>query len=51
MASRAASYVNDGAGIRKNYRAVSEAMCCMARMEEMEDSALDEVREDYKKRG
>ena len=50
-ASRAASYINDATGIRKNYSAVSSAMCSMARMKDMDECALDEVREDYRKRG
>lgn len=51
MPSRAASYVNDGIGIMKNYRAVSDAMGSMARMEKMDEAVLEEVREDFRKRG
>ncbi len=51
MPSRAASYINDGEGIRKNYDAVSGAVGRMARMEEMEETVLESVREDYRKRG
>ncbi|MBQ3281283.1 MAG: VWA domain-containing protein [Eubacterium sp.] len=51
MPSRAASFINDGEGIRNNYSAVSDAMCSMAGMKDMEECVLDKVRADYKKRG
>ncbi len=50
-ASRAASYINDATGIRKNYSAVSAAMCSMAKMNEMDEEMLAPVREDFQKRG
>lgn len=50
-ASRAASYINDGEGIRNNYRAVCDAVGSMARMEDMKECVLDSVRADFRKRG
>lgn len=49
--SRAASFVNDSAGIRKNYEVVSDAMCNMASMADLDEDMLEPVREDYRKRG
>ena len=51
MPSRAASYINDGEGIKKNYSAVSRAVGCMAGMKAMDEEVLESVREDYRKRG
>ena len=50
-ASRAASFVNDGVGIKKNYAAVGSMMAKMSRMEEINGCELDEVRADHAKRG
>ena len=47
-ASRTASYVCDSKGIEKNFVAFSGAM---AKMEEFDACCLDEVREDYNRRG
>ena len=49
-ASRSATYINDGEGIRKNFAAFGGAMAKMSRMEEFDDACLMEVREDYRKR-
>ena len=48
--SRAATFINDDIGIRKNYEAVSGAMKCMAQAGYIPDQALEEVRKDYAKR-
>ncbi len=50
-ASRTASYVCDSKGIEKNFVAFSGAMAKMAKMEEFDACCLDEVREDYNRRG
>ena len=50
-ASRSATFVNDGEGIRKNYEAFSGAMMKMSRMEDFDECCLEEVRADYSKRG
>lgn len=44
---RAATYINDDIGIKKNYEAFGVAMASMARMEEMDDCALEAVRRDF----
>ena len=49
--SRAATYINDEVGIRKNFEAFSASMAKMARMEDFDSADLDEIREDFKKRG
>ena len=50
-AERSATYLNDHEGIRKNYAAFSVAMATMSRMEDFDERCLDEVREDFRKRG
>ncbi len=50
-ASRSATFVNDGEGIRKNYAAFSSAMVAMSKMEDFDEECLTEVRKDYAKRG
>ena len=47
---RSATYINDPTGIKKNYEAVSYAMAEMSSMEQLDDSFLDDVKEDYRKR-
>ncbi|MBQ4371272.1 MAG: VWA domain-containing protein [Firmicutes bacterium] len=48
---RAASYVNDPAGISVNYGAISKAMACMTVGRALNDEVFAEVREDHRKRG
>ena len=55
---RAARYCADKAGTRLNFNVVSEAMCCLRdafmpsdEVERHMDSLMNEVREDYKRRG
>ena len=48
---RSATYINDERGIRKNYEAFTKTVSKMARMEAFEASDLEEIREDFKKRG
>ena len=50
-ASRSASFVNDGDGIRRNYEAFSGVMMRMSRMEEYDEECLEQVREDFRRRG
>ena len=50
-ASRSASFVNDGEGIRRNYEAFSGVMMRMSRMEEYDEECLEQVREDFRRRG
>ena len=47
---RSATFINDGAGIRTNYAAVSGAMSCMRETGSIDEEALEAVRQDYKKR-
>ena len=49
--SRAATYINDGEGIRRNYEAFSGTMVRMSRMEAYDPTCLDRVREDFRRRG
>ena len=49
--SRVSNYVNDSIGIQKNYEAFGGAMASMAKMRDFDESSLDEVRKDFKKRG
>lgn len=49
-AERSATYLNDGMGIAKNYFAVSEALTSFRACGSIDEDALEEVREDYKKR-
>ena len=46
-ADRSATFLNDGAGIAANYRAVGCAIGKLVENEELEESLLDEVRADY----
>jgi len=48
---RSATYINDERGIRKNYETFTKAVSKMARMEAFEASDLEEIREDFRKRG
>lgn len=50
-ASRSATYINDGEGIRKNFAAFGGAMAKLSRMEAFDEDCLREVREDYRRRG
>lgn len=48
--SRTSCYINDSAGIGKNYASFSRVMAKMSRMEAFDEADLEEVREDYRKR-
>lgn len=47
---RSARFHNDGQGIARNFRVVSESMSVMAKGLELEDSCLEDIREDYRSR-
>ena len=47
---RAATFINDGVGIRKNYEAFGRVMKSMACMEDLDETCLAEVRADYASR-
>ena len=47
---RSARFHNDGIGIAKNFKVVSESMSMMACGCALEDDALDAIREDYRSR-
>ena len=46
----AASYINDREGIGKNYEAVGKAMCMFYSEGSIDEEALKEVREDFRRR-
>ena len=48
---RSATYINDERGIEKNFTAFGHTVAKMARMEAFEASDLEEIREDFRKRG
>lgn len=47
---RSARFHNDGQGIARNFRVVSESMSVMSKGLELEDSCLEDIREDYRSR-
>ena len=47
---RAATFINDGEGIRNNYEAVSHSMSMLRCESRIDEEALERVRQDYKKR-
>ena len=48
---RSATYINDERGIEKNFTAFGHTVAKMARMEAFEASDLEEISEDFRKRG
>ncbi|MDO4834705.1 MAG: hypothetical protein Q4A40_06695, partial [Bacillota bacterium] len=49
-ADQSATFINDGEGIRKNFIAFGGVMASMARMEDIDETCLATVREDYSRR-
>lgn len=47
---RSARFHNDGQGIARNFRVVSESMSVMSKGMDLEDECLDAIREDYESR-
>jgi len=49
--SRTSCYVNDSVGVSKNFASFGRVMAKMSRMEAFDEAELEEVREDFRKRG
>ena len=48
---RTSCYVNDSVGVSKNFASFGRVMAKMSRMEAFDEAELEEVREDFRKRG